>query len=145
MGGGTPIGKRRAGRVTPEGISVPYLAPNEETPLNELLANAFDLVSIGTFRLKQDINIVNILIANTRVFADIAKPLRRNDSILEYLPTQYITEFIKSRNYYGVKFTSTMETGGYNLAMFDENLFEFKEVYDVEIKKIKYSYHKIAP
>ena len=87
------------------------------------------------------------LAANIRAFSDIAreiaKPLRRNDSSLEYLPTQFITEFIKSKGYAGVSYTSTMGTGGTNIAVFDESLFECKSVHVVEISSIEYSYSKV--
>lgn len=163
--GAPPIGKRKSGRINPEGIGVLYLTSDEKTALSEVRASAFDFVSVGTFRLKKDIYVVNIprlnnispavyssglesLAANIKIFSDIAKeiakPLRRNDSALEYLPTQYITEFIKSKGYSGVEYASTMETGGNNIAVFDEKLLELKEVHDVEIKKIEYVYDNIV-
>ena len=132
-----------------------------ETALHEVRASAFDFVSIGKFRLKKDIRVVNIsslneispvlyssglesLAANITIFSDIAKeiskPLRRNDSLLEYLPTQYITEFIKCKGYAGVEFASTMGTGGQNIAVLDESLFEGISVHNVEINAIKYFY-----
>ena len=162
--GQPPAGKRRAGRVNPEGIGVLYLTSDEETALREVRASAFDYVTIGIFKLKKDINVVNIsalnsispavyssgiesLAANIKVFSDmakeIAKPLRRNDSPLEYLPTQYITEFIKSKNYSGVSYTSTMGTGGTNIAVFDESLFECVAVHNVEINDICYNYCRV--
>lgn len=163
--GAPPVGKRKPGRVNPEGISVLYLASDEKTALCEVRASAFDFVSVGQFRLKKDISVVNIsglnnissalyasglesLAANTKVFRDvaqeIAKPLRRNDSSLEYLPTQYITEFIKSKSYSGVTYASTMGTGGINIAVFDGTLFECIAVHNVEIKKIEYLYDSIV-
>lgn len=163
--GAPPVGKRKSGRVNPEGIGVLYLTSDEKTALSEVRASAFDFVSVGEFRLKKDINVVNIsglnnispalyasglesLAANTKIFSDIAneiaKPLRRNDSSLEYLPTQYITEFIKSKGYSGVEFSSTMATGGTNIAVFDETLFECIAVHDVEIRKIEYLYDNIT-
>ena len=65
---------------------------------------------------------------------EIAKPLRRNDSALAYLPTQFITEFIKSNGYAGVAYTSTMRTEGINVAVFDVSIFECVAVHTVEIK-----------
>ena len=162
--GAPPQGKRKAGRVNPDGICVLYLTSDEETALSEVRASAFDFVSIGIFRLKKDISVVNIaslnnnspvlyssglesLAANNKIFSSIAKeiskPLRRNDSPLEYLPTQYITEFIKSNGYAGVEYASTMKTGGSNIAVFDENLLECISVKNVEIEKIKYDYSPI--
>lgn len=163
--GAPPIGKRRAGRVNPEGISVLYLTDDEATALCEVRASAFDFITVGKFRLLKEIKVVNIsglnrispavysssiesLAANTKIFGDIAreiaKPLRRNDSPLEYLPTQYITEFIKSKGYAGVAYTSTMGTGGTNVAVFDESLFECESVHNVEIREIKYTYDEIT-
>ena len=97
-----------------------------ETALHEVRASAFDFVSVGKFQLKKDIRVVNIsalneispvlyssglesMAANITIFSniskEIAKPLRRNDSLLEYLLIQYITEFIKCKGYAGVEFT----------------------------------------
>ncbi len=161
--GSPPLGKRKSGRVNPEGIGVLYLTTDERTALNEVRASNFDFVSVGSFQLKKDIVVVNIsglnqispvlyssalesLAANIKVFSEIAieiaKPLRRTDSSLEYLPTQYITEFIKSKGYSGVEYASTMGTGGTNIAVFDESLFECIDVHHVEIKKIDYSYEE---
>ena len=59
--GSPPPGKRRSGRVNPEGISVLYLTTDEKTALNEVRATAFDYVSVGNFRLKKDITNHNVL------------------------------------------------------------------------------------
>lgn len=163
--GSPPAGKRKSGRVNPEGISVLYLTSDESTALREVRASAFDYITLGKFRLLKDIKVVNIsglnsispavyssglesLAANIKIFSDIAKeiakPLRRNDSPLEYLPTQFITEFIKSKGYAGVSYMSTMGTGGTNIAVFDESLFECESVHVVEINSISYSYSEIC-
>jgi hypothetical protein len=80
--------------------------------------------------------------ANRIVFQEIAieiaKPLRRSDSPIEYLPTQYISEFIKSQSYDGVEYASTLREGGYNVAIFDETLFECVGVNTIEVTKIQY-------
>lgn len=162
--GQPPSGKRKPGRVNPEGIGILYLTSDEKTALREVRASAFDYITIGKFKLIKDIKVVNIsglntispavylssiesLAANIDAFSDIAKeiakPLRRNDSSLEYLPTQFITEFIKSKGYAGVAYTSTMGTGGTNIAVFDESLFECVSVQVVEIDSIDYKYSEV--
>ena len=159
-----PFGKRKPGRVNPEGVGVLYLTSDEKTAISEVRAGSFDYLTIGSFRLKKEIKVVDIsglndispalyssgletLAVNTRIFSDIAKeiakPLRRTDSPLEYLPTQYITEFIKSKGYSGVSYKSTMGTGGYNIAAFDETLFECVGVHVVEIKNISYCFDNV--
>jgi len=154
-----PKGKRTAGRINPEGIGVLYLSSDKLTVLNEVRASAFDRVTIGEFQATRDIKVVNLsgfdktspfkydselerFAINRSVFqelvADMAKPLRRGDSPLEYLPTQYIAEFIKSQNYDGVEYDSTLNQGGHNLAVFDESLFECVGVQTIEVSEISY-------
>lgn len=159
--GAPPPEKRSAGRVNPEGIGVLYLSLEKETVLNEIRANFFDYVTIGSFQAKRDFRVVNLsgllkispfdnidtlecFALNRDIFRElsneIAKPLRRNDSTLEYLPTQYISEFVKSQGYDGVEFDSTLRKGGHNLALFDLDAAECFEVNTVEINGIDYSF-----
>ena len=77
----------------------------------------------------------------SEIYAHLDKQQR--NEYLEYLPTQFITEFIKSRGYAGVSYTSTMGTGGTNIAVFDETLFECESVHVVEINSIEYSYSNV--
>ncbi|WP_317696813.1 RES family NAD+ phosphorylase [Xylocopilactobacillus apis] len=159
--GAPPIDKRISGRVNPEGIGVLYLSLDSETVLNETRASSLDFVSVGSFKSKKDIKIIDLtkfseisftffedsleeFAVNSKVLKDIAleiaKPLRRNDSPLEYLPTQYITEFIKSKGYDGVKYASTLRSKGYNVAVFDESLLECFDVRTIEITDVKYDH-----
>lgn len=154
-----PKGKRSAGRINPEGIGVLYLSSDNKTVVNEVRANAFDYVTIGKFQLLREIKVVNLsgiaktspflyvnglepFAVNRKVFQEIAtevaKPLRRCDGPLEYLPTQYIAEFIKSQNYDGVEYASTLRKGGFNIAVFDEKLFDCVDVQTVEVSEILY-------
>lgn len=152
---------RRAGRVNPEGIGVLYLSSNMDTALNEVRASTYDYVSVGEFIAVKNIRAVDLssiskispflydgdierFFINRKVFKDlateIAKPLRRNDSVIEYLPTQYISEFIKSQGYDGVAYDSTLSTNGYNIAIYDEKMFNCVNVKTVEVKQIKFKY-----
>ncbi len=154
-----PRGKRSAGRINPEGIGVLYLSSDDKTVLNEVRATTFDYVTIGQFKSLRDVKVVNLsgisgtspflyqgelekYAANRKVFKEIAievaKPLRRSDSPLEYLPTQYIAEFIKSQGYDGVEYASTLREGGYNIAIFDEKFFDCVSVNTIEVTKVQY-------
>ena len=155
-----PVGKRTAGRVNPDGIGVLYLSTDDKTVLNETRVTAYDYVTIGTFKNIKPLKIVNIseisrvspflydedfekYALNRKVFQDmayeIAKPVRRNDSPLEYLPTQYIAEFVKSEGYDGVEYESTLRKGGVNLALFDESLVECVNVKTIEVTSVEYN------
>ncbi len=158
--GAPPIGRRTGGRINPEGVGVLYLSSDKPTVFNEVRASAFDYVTIGEFRAVRDLKIANLsgvgqtspflygaeiekFAINRKVFreiaAEIAKPLRRSDSPLEYIPTQYISEFIKSQNYDGVEYASTLRKGGRNIAVFREDLFECVGVETVEVSEILYN------
>lgn len=52
---------------------------------------------------------------------DLAKPMSRLDSELDYLPTQYISDFAKYLGYDGVKYFSTFNKNSYNVALFDSS------------------------
>jgi hypothetical protein len=170
--GAPPFEKLRAGRINPEGITVLYLSSEMETALKEVRASVFDFVTIGNFKLKKNIKVVDlsklatispflfqgknegdsdILIqyaVNRKVLKDIstevAKPLRSSDSPLEYLPTQFISEFIKSQSYDGVKYASTMAENSYNLAVFDKECFICENTYVYEISKLSYEKKEVS-
>lgn len=161
--GAPPANGATAGRANPEGISCLYLGDSEKTTLHEIRAGVYDYVTIGDFTLKEDIEVVNLAeidkispfvgidytqhavnIDQLRKISDeIAKPLRRHDSILDYLPTQYVSDYIKSQNFDGIEYKSTMCQDGYNLAIFDENLFRCTKVTVYDIKSLNYSYDKV--
>lgn len=153
-----PCEKATPGRANPKGISYLYLANDEDTTLYEVRASFLDYVCIGEFELKEDIEIVALKdVHNTSPFlVDInlqeyvinknilhqfgealSKPLRRFDSDLEYLPTQYLCEYIKSLGLVGVEYESAMHKGGINYAFFDSTKFRFLNSCTMEVTNIK--------
>lgn len=160
--GALPADKATAGRANSAGISCLYLADTDVTAINEIRAGVHDYVAIGKFLLKRDIKVVNLTLVDQispfwmidktvlainkkhlkKISEDIARPLRRHDSLLDYLPTQYISDFIKNKGFDGIEYKSTMNEGGYNLAIFDECLFECIAVDVYDIRELKYKYDK---
>lgn len=161
--GPPPLGKRTAGRANPRGISVLYLANDISTTIFESRARIYDYITIGTFELEDEIKVVSLrsldkispfLVADITEYAinkkslskvsyEISKPLRRHDSELDYLPTQYLTEYIKSKGYDGIEYNSTMRCGGYNLAIFNKGKFNCIDTELYEITSLNYNYKKI--
>lgn len=155
--GAPPSAKARPGRANPQGISYLYLAGTEDTTLYEVRASFLDFVSIGEFELKEDIRIVALgnisnispflpdldlkeYVSNKNILhqfgSALSKPLRRIDSDLEYLPTQYLCEYIKSLGIAGVEYASAMHNGGVNYAFFDESKFRPVSTAVKEVKRI---------
>ena len=152
-------------RANSHGISRLYLANNIETTIHEVRAGAFDYVTIGTFELQEDIIIVDLKLINAispfieplnclqyavnkehlqKINSEMAKPLRRSDSPLDYVPTQYISDLIKSithrgqYEYAGIEYNSTMRNEGSNLAIFYPDLFKCISTQTFRIDSLEY-------
>lgn len=159
--GAPPIGKASGGRANPMGISYLYLASDSKTAISEIRAGALDYITVAKFELLKDINVIDFekideispffddidivkLGINNHILKiineEISKPLGGEGRALDYLPTQYISDYIKSMGeWQGIKYNSTLGDG-YNLAIFDDKLFKCK---DLEVKRIgtlSYSY-----
>ncbi len=130
------------GRANSRGQSCLYLSNKKKTAVKEIRAHAFDYVTIATFRLVRDINILDLTLIThnspyysevnkinylinekllKEIESDLAKPMSRWDSELDYLPTQYISDFAKFLGYDGVKYKSTFDNSSYNIALFDSS------------------------
>jgi hypothetical protein len=161
--GAPPVTLATAGRANPEGISILYLADTVKTTLYEIRAGVYDYITVGDFELQKDIEVINLADIDKispfigidftqhainmehlkMICKEIAKPLRRHDSLLDYIPTQYITDYIKSKNFDGIEYISTMCQGGFNLAIFDESSFTCKQTTVYDIKDLSYTYNRI--
>lgn len=162
-----PAGKSSAGRANAMGITCLYISGDEKTTLHEIRAGEHDYVTIGTFELQKDIMVVDLAkmteispfvdeglhpaeyIINKPLIAEVnnalGKVMRRSDSPLDYVPTQYVTDFIKSlehggcQKYDGIEYKSSLNGDGFNLALFDPSVARCVSVQTSEIGKVDYS------
>ena len=163
--GAPPVALTSSGRTNSEGIQCLYLADQAETTFHEVRARDNDHVCIGEFLQKRDLRIVDFsffdrispflnqdfditwLAINMEIIRkighEIAKPMRRFDKTLDYVPTQYICDYVKHLGYDGIKYKSTLMKDGVNYAIFDERKFECVVVKVVEIGDVKYRYEEI--
>lgn len=148
-----------AGRANPIGIPFLYLSDNEETILYEVRASYLDEISVAEFTKNEEYqneiiisdfteiptlyhpNEVNKKIKSTLlkqlISRDLSKPMRRYDSELDYIPTQFICEFIKTfTNVQGIKFRSSLHNIGSNLVLFNQETMKCRNVKKVQISKI---------
>lgn len=154
-----------SGRANPKGISYLYLGNSVETTLYETRASLFDYVSVGEFRLKENIKLLDLRNPNYDIIPwsenyeddvelfiiygsfiktlqeEISLPIRKQDKELDYIPTQYISEFIKSLGFDGVEYQSSLNADGHNIAIFNPNKFECigTKTYDITSIKLEYS------
>ena len=164
--GAPPKEKATDGRANAAGVPRLYLTNDKETTLHEIRAAEYDYVTIATFKPKSKLNIVNLSkISNISPFSgdvectalainkdtlskineEMSKTMRRGDSFLDYLPTQYISDFIMSildedgnPLYDGIIYKSAMNSKGYNLAIFDPDKFKCTYCKTYEIVELKY-------
>ncbi len=163
--GNPPNDLAKSGRANPNGISYLYLANDITTTLYEARASLFDYVSVSAFRLEENISVVNLSRSTYDVFLlaekelleevlihnpfidkleqELSKPRRKNDSELDYLPTQYLSELIKSMGFDGIEFKSSLYSEGYNVAIFYPDKFKCLDVNVYNIDKIHLEYNKL--
>lgn len=166
--GAPPKEKSTEGRANSTGISRLYLTYDKETTLHEIRAAEYDYVTIATFKQQEDIRVVDLkrisqispfgpdvdctaLAINRkhlqRINQEMSKTMRRGDSTLDYLPTQYICDFIMSildedgsPMFDGIEYKSAMRSSGANLAIFYPE--KFKCTYHRTYEITALTYHK---
>lgn len=160
-------GYAKEGRANSNGISRLYLADCEKTCIHEIRSGAFDMISIGRFRLKENISVIDFKRINSfspfngdfdfleylinkpvihKIDEEMGRAVRSSDNHLDYIPTQYLCDFIKTleyesnEKYSGVEYSSTLNPGGHNLAIFYPDLFKCTRVTTYTVKALEYNY-----
>ncbi|KAF2518182.1 RES family NAD+ phosphorylase [Flavobacterium salilacus subsp. salilacus] len=148
-----------AGRANPLGIPFLYLSDTKETVLYEIRASYLDEVSIGIFTTNKEKLIIADFTENSTIFhpsrvterikatllkqkisTDLSRPMRRYDTELDYIPTQFICEFIKIyTGASGIKFRSSLHTIGNNIVIFDEKVMNCEAVEKVKVNRVRIS------
>ena len=155
-----PYNMASSGRANPEGISYLYLSKDIKTTFYESRATTHDKVFVGHFKSNVELNVINLdknydpipfaeaqeleeyLIYAPfikRLELELSKPKLRGDNDLDYLPTQYLSEFIKSIGFDGLEFKSTLHKNGINLAIFNPAKFECIKVTNYRINEIEFN------
>ena len=148
------------GRANPEGIPYLYLSEEAKTTFYETRVNMHDVVSVGEFRILGadplfvedltdiDLNDLEILdedvvkLAKRKLLIqalsrDMSNPMRRFDSKIEYVPTQFICEYVQlTQNVAGIRFSSSVYNKGTNVVIFDPGLMHCVNVVDYNIKSL---------
>lgn len=168
--GPPPTDKATDGRANSAGISRLYLTDSRETTFHEIRAAEYDYVSIGTFKLLEPIKVVDLSrIGSISPFAsesdefdctalainrehlkkinqEISRTMRKGDSPLDYIPTQYICDLIMSITddagvpmFDGIEYQSAMHKDGANLTIFYPEKFKCTRSKTYEVTELKYT------
>lgn len=130
----------KAGRANAEGIAVLYCAIEAATAIVETGRFPGAVVTLRELRLKRRIRLADLTryssslepLATTDLAVKVAnrtlleslgqalgKPIHPEDSAIEYVPTQYLAEVIRSAGYDGICFQSALNPKGTNVVVFD--------------------------
>jgi hypothetical protein len=143
-----PPERSSSGRANPNGIPYLYLSSIEDTALYEVKPFNMDIVSIGEFTSKKVLKIIDLAsehkikpfrlgnkIRDKRLqiellkilSAELSKSINPRRANLDYIPLQYICEFIKIRGFDGLTYKSSLGDGN-NLLVFNEDTFTCNNV-----------------
>ncbi|WBY15948.1 RES family NAD+ phosphorylase [Erythrobacteraceae bacterium WH01K] len=140
---GAPPGRLAShGRANPPGIPYLYLASAAETSASEVRPHTGEKICIATFEIDGPITAVDLrdprgyvspfILDDTfsiaqlrndipfieRLGEELTRPIVPKGAAIEYVPTQFLCEFIKKRGYDGVVYRSAISEG-FNFALFD--------------------------
>lgn len=140
--GAPPPGRAFQGRLNPPGISFLYLADQPETAALEVRASRADGLSIAEFKLRAGLSFIdfrNIHIPvdpfeltsdglrqtfqTTRLLrelaANLSAPVRDVDAAYDYIPTQFLCEFVRSEEVDCIIYPSAVRPDHANVVLFD--------------------------
>lgn len=162
--GKPPADNSTPGRANPKGIPYLYVSTKIETTIYESRSSFLDYITIAEFRSTAPLNVISlrgIELISPFVFADqlpkhlanqkylirlekeLSRPIRRYDKELDYLPSQYLCEYVKSLGYDAIEYGSSLLDGGINLAVFNDDKLQAINLDVYEITKVEFQYQKV--
>lgn len=137
-----PVGKASNGRANPIGIPYLYLASDADTAVSEVRPHTGELAWVARFEVTRELKLIDLrnprrtvspflledeqqvgtLRRSLELFSllgeELTRPVVPSAAHIDYLPSQYLCEFIKHQAYDGVVYRSSVGSG-FNLALFD--------------------------
>ena len=126
-----PADKTPSGRANPANIRYLYLCEDKETPIYEMRPIIGQLFSVAKFKLKRDVKIYDLTfksdispydgLDDTSLFRSIGDmfSVPNDGNVTEYIPTQFLAEQIKRMGFDGLRFNSSLHSGGINIVLFN--------------------------
>ena len=164
--GKPPARSARNGRANPLGIPYLYAASTPETAIAEIRPHPGDQIWVAKFELQPALRLLNLRHPKTtispfqieeteipsfrqelaflcRLEEELSKPILPRVADLEYLPTQYLCEFIKNCGYDGVIFKSSISQG-VNVTLFNDDKVEPSAMELYQVTELSYRHIKVA-
>lgn len=156
-----------SGRANPVGIPYLYLASDIKTAITEIRPHPGENVSVASFKITSDLKLADLrwpkqTISPFEIGIESEIVLLRRDidflchlgteltktviprvAHLEYLPSQYICEFIKHCGFDGVLYRSSLNDSGMNISLFNDDNVTVKDVEAYNIENINVDFKLI--
>ncbi|WP_339864860.1 RES family NAD+ phosphorylase [Paremcibacter congregatus] len=140
--GAPPERKATHGRANPAGIPYLYLASDSTTAISEIRPHTGELINVAKFSIDRSLELVDLRrpreLVSPFVLADeteisllrqdigfleylgneLMRPVLPKAAAIDYIPSQYLCEFIKKCGFAGVIYNSSVGEG-INLALFN--------------------------
>ncbi|MEW6875783.1 RES family NAD+ phosphorylase [Trueperella pyogenes] len=146
------------GRANPAGIPYLYLGSTEKTAISEIRPHTGETACIATFQVppikavdlrdprksaspfilenvEQIMSLRSGLPLLEHLGEELTKPIQPRSAAFEYIPSQYLCEFIKKRGYNGVLYRSSV-SDGVNLALFSPDLASAVKVENFRVDSV---------
>ncbi len=150
--GPPPPDKTDPGRANPAGIPYLYLASTQETAIAEVRPQKGEILTVAEYSIKKQLQFIDLRnprksttpfdiedddIVEVRqnipfleeLGRELSAPVLPGSAVIDYIPSQYLCEFIKKLGYHGVVYNSSV-FNGMNLALFDVKDIVFDNIED---------------
>ncbi|NNH81628.1 RES family NAD+ phosphorylase [Rhizobium laguerreae] len=156
---GAPPNRRTShGRANPAGIPYLYLGSRPETAVSEVRPHTGEVACVAKFHvpdiravdLRNPRKLVSPFILSEaaeigqlradlpfleRLGEELTRPVLPQGAAIDYIPSQYLCEFIKKSKFDGVVYRSSV-SDGFNLALFDPGKAQGRTVAVYEVEKV---------
>jgi hypothetical protein len=146
------------GRANPAGIPYLYLASKEITAISEVRPSPGDTVAVAKVEV-QNLEIIDLrnprktfspfslpyedtlssfredLDFLEKLGEELSRPVLQKSAAFDYIPSQYLCEFVKKCGFGGVMYRSAAE-GGVNLALFNPDQVNFVDMKSFYISRV---------
>ena len=157
--GAPPVSSATHGRANPAGIRYLYLASTLSTAIAEIRPHPGQYVSVGEFSLPLTLSLVDLrqprktvspfnlpsetavaqLLGDISFLEDLGqeltKPVVPHATAIDYIPSQYLCEFVKRCGYDGVLYNSSVNIGC-NVALFSPDIYRASGISSHFITKV---------
>jgi len=162
-----PPALAKSGRANPVGIPYLYAASTPETAIAEVRPHPGDKVSVVDMEMSPSVRLVDLRFPRrtvspfmtldeedipefrhqmaflTHLEDELSRPVLPREADLEYLPTQYLCEFIKNCGYDGLVFRSSL-SDGVNVTLFNENHVQYVDKQVYQVTRLSYSQSRLS-